>query len=174
MFGKIQAKVLLRYYEQTLSNFSITLKSSQASIDHIISHYLPSPVTLWSNIRKHLLFSGSPSAETLLWQKQLIPDNFYLKLISLLLISATLLYLSTIRSCMFAAGEETSEPETSYCLRWKLCCYSSPSHPVPENFVSPTALCLCFVFFVFIFWSTETTTANLQGLTHSSASKITN
>ena len=36
---------------------------------------LPSSVSL----RKHLLFSGSSSAETLLWQKQLIHAPFYLK-----------------------------------------------------------------------------------------------
>ena len=31
------------------------------------------------SLRKHLLFSGSSSAETLLWQKQLIHGPFYLK-----------------------------------------------------------------------------------------------
>ena len=31
-----------------------------------------------------------------------------------------------------------------------------------------------FFFFIFIFWSTETTTANLQGLTHLTPSKNTN
>ena len=96
-------------------------------------------------------FSGSSSAETLLWQKQLILAPFYLKSISLFLISATLLYLSRITSCMSAVGEETSEPKTS--LRWKLFCYSSPSHITPETFVSTT---------------------NLQGLTHSNPSKSTN
>ena len=47
---------------------------------------LPSSVSLLLNIWKHLLFSGSSSAETLLWQKQLIPAPFCLKSISLLLI----------------------------------------------------------------------------------------
>ena len=111
---------------------------------------LPSSLSLWSNIWKHLLFSGSSSAETLLWQKQLIPAPFYLNIISLLLISATLLNLSTIQSCMSAVGEETSEPETSYCLRWKFFCYSSSSHLTPETFVSPSVLCLSFVFFVLV------------------------
>ena len=105
---------------------------------------------------------------------QLISATFYLKSISLLLITARLLYLSIISSCMSAAGEETSEPEISYCLRWKLFCYSSPSHLTPETFVSPSALCLSFVFFVFVFWLIESTIANLQGLTHSNPSKITN
>ena len=157
MFAKTQAKIILRYYEQTLSNFSITLYPSQASIDHSISH-LHSSVSLWSNIRKHLLFSGSSCAETLLWQKQLIPASFYLKSIPLLLISVTLHYLSTIPSS--AVGEETSEPETSCCVRWKLYCYSSPSHLTPENFVSSSAFCLSFVFFVFAFWPIKTTTAD--------------
>ena len=108
----------------------------------------------WSNIQKHLLFSGSSSAETLLWQKQLIPAPFYLKSISLLLISATLLYLSTIPSCMSTVGKETSDPETSYCLQWKLFCSSSPSHLMPETFVSTSALCLfCFFRFCFLaYW----------------------
>ena len=131
-------------------------------------------MSLWSNIRKHLLFSGSSRAETLLWQKQLIPTPFYLKGISLLLTSATLLYLPTIPSCMSAVGEETSESETSYYLRWKLFRYYSPRHLRAETFVSPSSLCLSFVFFVFVFWPIETTTANLQGLTHWNPSKCTN
>ena len=117
-------------------------------------------------------FSGSSSAETLLWQRQLILAPFYLKSISLFLISATLLYLSTITSCMSAVGEEFSEPKTS--LLWKLFCYSSPSHITPETFVSASALCLSFVFFVFVFWPIETTTTNFQALTHSNPSKSTN
>ena len=102
----------------------------------------------------------------------LIPAPFYLKSISLLFIIATLLYLATISSCIFAAGEETSEPEVSYCDRWKLFSYSSPSHLLPETF--PSALCLSLVFLVFIFWLIETTTTNLQGLTHSNQSGSTN
>ena len=117
------------------------------------------------NYPKTSSFSRSSSAETLLWQKQLVPAPFYLKSISLLLISATLLFLSTIPSCMSVVGEETSEPETRYFLRRKLFSYSSPSHLTPETFVSPSAVCLCFVFFVFVSWPIETTTANLQGLT---------
>ena len=130
---------------------------------------------LWSNIQKHL-FSGSSSAETLFRQKQLIPATFYLKSISLLLISATLisaLYLSTIPWFMSAVGNETSEPEISYCLWWKLFCYSSPSHLIPETFVSPSALCLSFIF-SFLCSDLKTTTANLQGLTHPNPSKSTN
>ena len=126
------------------------------------------------NIRKHLLFSGSSCAETLLWQKQPIPASFYLKSISLLLISVTLHYLSAIPSCISAVGEETSEPETSCCVRWKLYWCSSPSHLTPENFVSSSAFCLSFVFFVFVYWSIETTTVKLPGLTHLNPSKNTN
>ena len=36
---------------------------------------------------------------------------------------------------------------------------------------SPSAFCLSFAFFLFAFWPIETTTANLQGLTHSKPSK---
>ena len=82
---------------------------------------------------------------------QLISAPYYFKSISLLLITATLPYLSTISSCMSAAGEEASEPEISHCVRWKMFCYSSPSHLTPETFVSPSALCLSFVFFRYRF-----------------------
>ena len=40
--------------------------------------------------------------------------------------------------------------------------------------LSGFCLFLHFFFFIFIFWSTETTTANLQGLTHLTPSKNTN
>ena len=125
-------------------------------------------MSLWSNIRKHLLFSGSSRAEILLWQKQLIPAPSYLKSISLLLISATLICLWTIPSYMSAVGKETSQPERSYCLRWKLLCYTSSSHLTPETFVSPSALWLSFAFLfsfsgllrsllqIFRVWLTET------------------
>ena len=45
---------------------------------------------------------------------------------------------------------------------------------MPETFVSRSALCLTVDFFVFVFWPIETTTANLQALTHSNPSKSTN
>ena len=98
--------------------------------------------------------------------KTTVPASFYLKSIELLLISVTLHYLSIIPSCVSAVGTETSEPETSCCVWWRLCCYSSPSHLTPENFVSSSAFCLSFGFFVFVFWPIETTAANLQGLAH--------
>ena len=41
MFGQSQPKTHLRYYEQTLSNFSTTLQPLEASTDHTVSHYLP-------------------------------------------------------------------------------------------------------------------------------------
>ena len=56
----------------------------------------------------------------------------------------------------------------------KTFCYSSPSHLTSETFVSPSALCLFFQFFVFVFQPFETTTANLQGFTHSNPSESTN
>ena len=73
---------------------------------------------------------------------------------------------------MSTVGEVTSVPETN--LRWKMFCYSSQGHLTPETFVSSFDICLSFVSFVFVFWPIETTTANLQGLTHSNSSKSTN
>ena len=172
MFGKSQAKILKILWANFIKLFNHLIVFT--SLHRPYYFKLPSSVSLWSNIRKHLLFSGSSRAETLLSQKQLIATPFYLKSISMLLTSATLLYLSTIPSCMSAVGEETSEPETSYCLRWKLFCYSSPSYLTPVTFLSPFALCICFDLFVFVFWFIETTTANLQGLIHSNPSKSTN
>ena len=88
--------------------------------------------------------------------QRFISVSFYLKSISLLLISVTLHYLSSIPSCISAVGEETSEPETSCCVRWKLyCCFSPSHHLTPENCVSSSssssAFCLSFVFFSFSF-----------------------
>ena len=104
------------------------------------------------NIQNFFCFSGASWAEFLLWQKQLIPAPFYFKSVSLLLISVILLYLSSILSCKFAVGEETSKTETSYCLRWKLYYYFSPSHLTPENFGPPSAFCLSLIFFSFLFF----------------------
>ena len=56
---------------------------------------------------------------------------------------------------MSAVGEETNKPETSSCLRWKLCYYFSASHLAPENFVSASAFCLSFIIFVFNLWQIE-------------------
>ena len=96
-------------------------------------------MSLWSNIWKHL-FSGSSCAETLLWQKLLIPTPFYLESISFLLISATLLHLSTIPSCMLLLARKNEQARNgNYYFRWKLYLYSSPSHLTPENLVSPSA-----------------------------------
>ena len=78
MFGKSQARILSRYYEQTLSNFSITLQSLQASIDHIISHQLPSSVSLLSNIRKHFFFL-SPLVQKLFFDSSTDSCSFLLK-----------------------------------------------------------------------------------------------
>ena len=116
---------------------------------------LPSSVwvRLWSKISENVFF-GFSCAETLFLTKTTNFCSFVLK-ISLLLISATIFYPSIIPSHMSAAGEETSEQETSYCLQWKLYCYSSPSRLTLEHFVSPCAFCIYFVFFVFVFWPSK-------------------
>ena len=116
---------------------------------------LPSSVlvSLWSKLSKNIFFSGSPCVEILLWQKQLIPASFYLKSISLFIISATLLYLSTIPSCMFAVGEETSKPETSYS-------YNENFIATPHQVTQSQKTLFVPLYSVFL-WSIETTTANL-------------
>ena len=81
---------------------------------------------------------------------RLIPAPYYLKSISLLLITTTLTYLSTISSCMSAAGEDTSEPEISHCIWWKTFCYPSPSHLTPETFL-PLLYVSFFRFFRYLF-----------------------
>ena len=62
------------------------------------------------NIRKHLLFSRSFCLKTLPWQKQLIPAPFYLKSISSLLISATLIISQTFHHvCLLLAKKLASQ-----------------------------------------------------------------
>ena len=122
-------------------------------------------MSLLSNIWKHLLFFLDLLEQNSSLTKTTDTCSFLLKTYLIVVDPTTLLYLSTIPSCMSAVGEETIEPETSYCLRWKLFCYSSPSHLTLETFISPSALCLSFVLFVFVFQPIETTTADLQGFT---------
>ena len=104
-FGKSQAKIHWKTYEQTLSNFSTTLLLSQASIDILFqTTFLSLSEFVVKNTRKHLLSSGSSCVKTLLWQKQTIPAPFYLKRTPLLLIWVTLLYLSTIWCLSFCVN----------------------------------------------------------------------
>ena len=148
---KCLAKVKPKFSKDIMNKLYQTFESPYSlHLDHIISHYLPQWVC--GQISENMFFLD------LLVQKLFFDKNnwflppFYLKSISLLLISAILLYLSTIPSCMSAVGEETSMPETCYYLWWKHFCCFSPSHLMPETFVSPSALCLCLIFFVFVFW----------------------
>ena len=95
IFGKSQAKIHWKTYEQTLSNLSTTLLPSQASID-ILFH-----------------------------------------------------------TTFLSVSEETSEPETSYCLRWKHHCYSSPIHPTPKKLCYSLSFLPFFCFFhfrLFAYW----------------------
>ena len=68
----------------------------------------------------------------------------------LIVVNLSSITLSLNHSFMSAVGEETSEPETSYCLRWKLFYYSLPSHLTPENFFLPL-LYVCVSFYLFSF-----------------------
>ena len=92
-------------------------------------------------------------------------------IISLLLILIALqsLSLNHYIMCYVSVGEETSSG-----FPWKRYCYSSPSQLTRENIFSGPAFCLSFIFFGFVFWPIETTTENVQGLTHSNPAKFTN
>ena len=156
--------------------FHSSYKSSQASIlFHTASFPLSECCDSYDcgQISKKIFFFLNPVMQKICFDKnqwfQLLSAKNHL-IISLFLISITLntdiAYLLAIPSCLLSVWKNTI-----FDFRWKLCCYSSPSHLTPENCVSWLALCLSFVFFVFFFWSIETTTANLQGLTHSNPCK---
>ena len=91
----------------------------------------------------------SSSGETLLSQEQLIPAPFWLKGISLLLISVTLFYLPTIPSCISAVGEGTSKPETSYSTKTLLLLLSKS--PNTRKFCFSLCFLSFFRFFHFRF-----------------------
>ena len=169
IFGKSQAKIHWKTYEQTLSNFSTTLLLSQASID-ILFHttFLSVSEFVVKNTRKHLLFSRSSCAETLFRQKQL---SFLLKSILLLLISATLLYLSTIPSCV-CCWWRNKRARNKLLPSIKTLLLLLTKSPNARKFYFSIWFLSFFRFFVFVFWPIETTTANLQGLTYSDPSKI--
>ena len=65
-------------------------------------------VSLWSNLRKYLLLSGSSCAETVLWQKLLISAPFYEKWLEhLIFVNLNhITYLSTILSCFRFVNQE--------------------------------------------------------------------
>ena len=92
----------------------------------------------------------------------------------LIIVNLSHITLSLNHSIKYVCCWWTRKPEASYCIRWKLYCYSSTSHLTPRDFGSPSAFCFSFVFFVFVFWPFKTTTANLHELTHSNLSKNTN
>ena len=58
-----QAKILLRYYEQTLSTFQPPYNLHKPPRCFTLPSF---QYVLWLNLRKHLLFSGFSCAETLL------------------------------------------------------------------------------------------------------------
>ena len=170
---KFSQDIISKLYQTFQSPYSLhktpkTISFHTSCVSQWVCCQISETIFFFLNLLLQKLFFDNSSLTP-----QLISAPYYFKSISLLLITATLPYLSTILSCMSATGEETSEPEISHCVRWKMFCYSSPSHLTPETFVSPSALCLSFIFFVIVFWLIETTIANLQGLTHSNPSKST-
>ena len=102
---------------------------------------------LWWNIRKHLFFSGSTCGETLLWQKLLIPTPFYLKSILFLLISATLLYLSTIPCCCWC--KKLASQRRKLLLPMKNLLLLLTKSPNARKFSSSVCFLSFFCFFLF-------------------------
>ena len=173
MLGKNQAKNFLKIL---WANFQSPYKSSQASALFHTS-YQPSSRqwVLWSllNLRKHL-FSESPNeCRKSFSTKTTDSSSFLLKTTrpSHCCESQThyIVYLSVILSWIMSCF---CSQKTAFDFRWKLYRYSSPCHLTGENSVSRIALWLLFVFFVFVFWPIETTTANMQSLTHSNPCKM--
>ena len=125
-----------------------------------------------------MLFHTTYFSEFVLWSN-IISENlfFFLDLFVHKLIfdkNSWFLLLSLNYSIMYAVGKETSKPETCYCLAsMKTFLLLLTKSPNTRNFLPLSALCL-FRFFIFIFWPIETTTTNLQGLTHSNPSESTN
>ena len=74
---------------------------------------LPSSVSMWSNIWKVFFFLDLLVQKLFFNKNNPIPPPFYLKSISLLLISATLLYLSTFHHvCLLLAKKLASQKKT--------------------------------------------------------------
>ena len=90
---------------------------------HTVLHYLPINEFM-VKYPKTFSFSASSCAETLLWQKPLIPAPFYKKRLKHLIVPNPKHVLT--HSTMSGVGEETS-----YGFRWNFCC-SSPSHVTKE------------------------------------------
>ena len=179
IFGKIQAKTHWKTYEQTLSNFSTTLLLSQASID-ILFHttFLSVSEFMVKSTHKHLVSSGSSCVKTLLWQKQTIPAHFFLKRTPLLLISVTLLYLSTIWCLLFCVNHICVLLAKKLANQKQVIVYDeniiATPHEVTQRQKTLLFSLLCTflsLFFVFVCSLIDTTTGNLQGLTHSSPVK---
>ena len=150
MLGKNQGKILLKYYQQTLLDFSITLWPSQASMPfHTTFLSVSFAVKFPKTSSFFWIFFRRKSFST----KTTDFSSFVLKTRGPFHCSQSLNY-SIISSV---------DKEPSFGFWWKLC-YSSPNHLMRENFVSRSAFCLSFIF---VFWPIETTTANLQGVNHS-------
>ena len=147
----------------------------EASTDHTVSHYLP-PCQL-------VCCQKYPKISSFFWiflcrksslTKQLIPGPFSLKSISLLLISVTFLYLSTIPSSMSAVGNKRGSQKQTIAFDENFIATPHQVTKCQKILFIPLLSVFLSIFFVFKFWSIETTTSNLQGLTHSNPSKNTN
>ena len=124
MFGKIQAKILLRYYEQTLLNFIKPFSLHKPPY----CFTLPSYQWVYGQISENIFFFWTFLCRNSSLTKTIDSSSFLQKTTetSHCSYSQTRCIFLT-HSTMSAVGEETS-----YGFRWKLYCYSSPSHVTRE------------------------------------------
>ena len=146
-----------------------------ASIDHTVLRYLLLSVSEFvvKNIRKTCYFFSIFLCKNSSLTKAFDSCFFLLKKY-LIIVNLSHITLSLNHSIKYVCCWWTSKPEASYCIRWKLYCYSSPSHLTPRDLVLHLLSAFLSFFSFSFFWPLKTTTANLQGLTHSNLSKNTN
>ena len=123
----------LRKPPQTIS---FTLWSSSVSVSEIVV----------KNICKHLIFSGSRNSSL---TKTTYSCSFQLKKY-LIVVNLSHITLSLNHSFMYAVGEETSEPETSYSMKTLLLLLTKS--PNARKFCFSLCFLSFFSFFLFLFF----------------------
>ena len=154
MLGKNHAKLFYDIMNKLFQTFQSPYSLHKPP--HPYCFTLPSSHEFCGQIFENIFFSLD-----LLVQKLFFDKNHWFQLlstkndwiVSLFLISITL-HLQSICQPFY----HVFCWRRSFGFRWKLYCYSSPSHITRENFVSRCSFCLSFFFFfVFGFWAIETT-----------------
>ena len=142
--AKVKLKFCWGIMRKLYQTFQSPYSLSRASI---LFHTTFLSVSLWSNLRKHLLFWICLCINSSL-TKSIDSSSFLLKTTGASHCSQSQShYVSLNHSIMSVVGEETNS-----MLRWKLYCYCSPSYLKRENSVSLSAFCLSS-FFLFSFFS---------------------